>query len=100
MSNQTNKGTLYHCVIGGFYFDSLTLLFWLQIKTLKSTIEINWPLPMNNIQRICNMQFTDLSEQELIWSVDVSMIIECIQWFNFWEPHAYLITRPILGNSI
>ena len=27
MSNQKNKGTLYHYLIGGFYFDSLAQLF-------------------------------------------------------------------------
>ena len=57
-------------------------------------------LPINDFQRIYNMQFTGLSEQELIWSIDDSMIITCIQWFNFWELNVYLITRPILGNSI
>ena len=30
-SNQKNKGTLYVPLIGGFYLDSLTLLFWFDL---------------------------------------------------------------------
>ena len=30
-SNQKNKGTLYIIQIGGFYFESLTLLFWFDL---------------------------------------------------------------------
>ena len=67
-SNQKNKGNLYVPLIGGFYFDSLTLLFWFDLfsearaeileiiswlflgdlKTPKGHFKITWPLVTMN----------------------------------------------------
>ena len=41
-SNQKNKGTLYILQIGGFYFESLTLLFWVDLRNTKIFSFVFW----------------------------------------------------------